>query len=144
MIGRDHLDPAEIKHPPSERRNLLIRLEQGLSGKCSQSTNDPGSDGIDLSEDKGMAGLDLVRFRIPILRGPALDDVGDVNVFSPKADGLDDLRQKLPGPSDKGPSLSVLIVPRTLSNKHQASFRISFTENERTACLVELASPAIS
>ena len=52
-------------------------------------------DDVDLPEQERLARRDLVRLRIAVLRRPALDHVGDVDVVARQLDRLDDLRQQL-------------------------------------------------
>ena len=52
---------------------------------------------------------DLVGLRVPVARRPALHDVGDVDLLARESHRLDDLREQLPGASDKRLALLVLV-----------------------------------
>ena len=63
-------------------------------------------------------GLHLVRFRIPVLRWPTLDHIGDVHVGTLHADGVNHLRQKLARRAHERTAQPVLVPPRPLAHEH--------------------------
>ena len=78
------------------------------------------------------------------MRRPAFDDIGDIDVFTLKMDGVNDLGQQLPGPPNKRPSLNIFIVSWPLTDKHEGCPWISLSKNDIPAGLAELASTALS
>ena len=102
-------------------------------------------DDVDLAEQELLARLHFVRFRIAVLRRPALDHVGDVDVFPLQADRLDDLRQLLPGAADKRDALDIFVAAWRLAYKHQIGVRVADAEHDLLASqLAELAPRAVA
>ena len=97
--GVEHGKHPEILHLERLAAHLHdadLLAEQGLHGEVAEGADHLGFDQLDLLEEKWLAGLDLVRLGVAVLRRAALDDVGDVYVVALQADRFDDLRQELP------------------------------------------------
>src|SRR6185503_173281 len=91
------------------------------------------------------AALDFIRFGIAVLRRPALDHVGDVDVVARQADRLDDFRQQLPGAADERNALDVLVAARRLADEHQVGVRVADAEHDlRASERVQLAARAVA
>ena len=66
----------------------------GLCGERPEAADDLGTDDRELLLQEWIAGGDFIRFRIAVVRRPALQDVADVDVFAFQIDRLDDLREQ--------------------------------------------------
>ena len=99
---------------------------------------------VDLAEQERLALLHFVGLGVAVARRPALDDVGDVDVLAPQADGLDDLRQQLPGAADERLALDVFVGARRLAHEHQVGVRVADAEHDLLAPeRVQLAAGAV-
>jgi hypothetical protein len=90
-----------------------------------------------------MAGPNFVWLWVPVLRRTALDDIGDIDLFSLKMDRLDDFGQELPCLSDKRPPLKVFIVSRPFTDDHQLRPFIPLPDNNAPAGPLEFTPSAI-
>jgi hypothetical protein len=86
------------------------------------------------------AGRHLVWLRIAVAGRPALDDIGDVDLFAPQLDRLDDPREKLAGRSDKRQSLTVLLGSRPPAPK--TTFRRPSAKRQRVQVAAAAACAA--
>src|SRR5262249_28673810 len=82
MERRDQLRAVVAEDPAAQFRDRILGPQQRLRRELSKRDDDFRLDHIDLLEEKGLAGLNLVRLRIAVLRWPALDDVRDVDVVA--------------------------------------------------------------
>src|SRR6185503_19139698 len=86
-----------------------------------------------------------VGFGIAILWRAALDDVRDIDAVALQPDGLDDLRQLLPGPPDKRDALNVFVASRRLAHEHQIGGGAADAKNNLLPSeLAQLAPRAIA
>ena len=90
------------------------------------------------------ARLDLVGLRVPVAGRPALDDVGDVDVFAREAHGFDDLREQLPGAANKRLALLVFVGARAFPDEHQARGGVADAEHDVGSPRVQLAATAVA
>ena len=98
---------------------------------------------VDLPEQERLALLHFVGLGIAVARRPALDHVGDVDVFALQPDRLDDLRQQLPRAADERLALDVFVGARRLADEHQVGVRIADAEDDLLASeRVQLAAGA--
>src|SRR2546428_3676620 len=97
MESRDDLYAEFVKEFTAQLGDRRGGIKQGLSGEFAQRADDLGLNGINLTEEKRAAFLDLVRLRISILRWTALDNIGNIHVLAPEPDRFDDFCQQLPG-----------------------------------------------
>ena len=103
-----------------------------------------GTNYLNLLKEERLACFDLIRFRVAIVRRPALDDVGDVDVGARQADGFDDLGEQLPGAADERLALHVFVGARRLADEHQVGRRVAGPEHDlRAAERVQLAAAAV-
>ena len=63
--------------------------------------------------------LDLLRQRVAVVRRPALQDVGDVDLLALEQDGLQDLVEQLAGAAHERLALAVLVGAGRLADHHQ-------------------------
>jgi len=143
MIGGNHPDSMEVKDPSSKDRDLFRCLKKRLSGESSKGTDDFGLNDLNLLQKERAAGGNLFRFWVPVLRRPAFDDIGDVDLFTFEANGLEDLRQKLPGLSYEGSTLNIFFISRALANQHQDCLLIPFSEDKGSSRSVKFAASTV-
>src|SRR5262245_11510862 len=124
--------------------NRRLRLKNRLRSKRPETAHNFRSDRGELFLHKRIARRDLIRFRIAILRRPALKDIADVDVFALEVDRLNNLRQQLPRSPDERQALLVFVKPGSLADEYQIGFRIAGTENDVGARRSELAALAIA
>src|SRR5262245_17060317 len=93
-------------------------LHDGLCRECPETADNFGTHHWQLPAKEWITGSHFVRFRIPIIRRPALQDIANVDVFAFEIDGLDDLGQQLSGPPDKRQALLVFVETRRFTDKH--------------------------
>ena len=82
MKGRDQLRTAVIEDLPPYAGDRLVGVQEGADGEGPESYHNLGLNHVDLAKQKGLAGLNLVQFRIPVVRRPAFDDVGDCLLYT--------------------------------------------------------------
>ena len=99
--GRNQLRAAVVEDAAAQARDRIVRPQQRLRRELAERDDHLRLDDVDLPEQERLAGLDFVRLGIAVLRRPALDDVGDVDVVALEVDRLDDLRQQLAGAADE-------------------------------------------
>src|SRR5712691_6210899 len=75
MIGNDDGSPAEPVHLVAQRREGLLRVEQGLRCRPSHGEDHLRLEEVELAVQVRQAGRDLVVLRLAVLGGPALHDV---------------------------------------------------------------------
>src|SRR5262249_22831822 len=102
MESRNHAHSVEVEKLPAQPRDRRGRLKHRLRSESAKAADDLWTDGRELPFHKGITGGDFIRFRIAIVRRPALEDIADVDVVALEIDGFDDLRQQLAGAADKG------------------------------------------
>src|SRR5687768_967076 len=144
MEGRDQRRAAIVELPPAQPRDRIHRLEQRLGGELAERHDHARLDDVDLPEQVGLTLLHFVGFRIAITGRPALDDVGDVDLIAGEADGLDDLRQQLPGTADEGLASLVFFLAGRLTDEHQPRFRVADAEDDlRSAHRAQLTTTTV-
>lgn len=74
--------------------------------RCRARRRSPGRWPPELLEQERLAGGDLVVLGVAVSRGPALQDVADVDLLAAEPHGVDDLREKLPARPTGRPCLS--------------------------------------
>ncbi len=142
MERRHHGHAAELLPLPAQPRDAGGGSEQQLRRGRPQGDDDTRPDRLDLPEQERRAGRDLVRLRVAILRRPALDDVGDVDLLALETDRADHLVELLPGAADERLALRVLVGARPLADEHQVGVRIADTEHDALAGLVQTTRSA--
>ncbi len=90
MIGGHHLDSAVGMKAPPQLGDLFIGLEKGLGSKGPQGTDNLGLDDLHLFPQEGLTGNDLVPLGISVTGRAAFNDIGNVDLLPPKANGVDD------------------------------------------------------
>ena len=143
MVGNPDRNPIVIMKFSSKAAHTGLTREEGLSRHASECTDNLGLYNFNLAAQIGHAGSDLLDRRVAILRGSALDDIGDVDLltFQPHA-LINDIVEQLAGLADKRLSGKVFIPPGALSNKKQAGTRVPHPENCIGSSLTETAELA--
>ena len=90
-----------------------------LGGEVAERCDHLRLDQLDLAEEMRLARLDLVRLRIAVAGGPALEDVRDIDVVAPELDAGEQAVEQLPGLADERDALLVLVEARRLADEHQ-------------------------
>ena len=70
--------------PRSRVRGSLVP-SRAWAGDAAQGDDHPGPDGPDLLVQKGQAGGNLIGLGVTVSRRPALEDVGDIDLFPAQA-----------------------------------------------------------
>ena len=143
MVGGHELGAFVIVETPSEGGDPLFGFQEGLGGKGSEGADDSWFDGLQLFDEKGETGLDLIGSGITVIGGTAFYDVGDVYLISGQFYGLNDTSEKFPCPADKGLALEVLFSARTLSYKDEGGMGVAFAEDHVVSPLMESAPSAL-
>ena len=114
----------------SERGDSLLRAQKNLSGKFAQAADDPGMEDFYLSFQIGKAGLNFFRKRVPITRGSALKNIGNIYVFVCQPRLCQFLSKEFSCCSYEGSALQILLSSRCLSYQHYFCLRASPSENQ--------------
>jgi hypothetical protein len=144
MIRGEQFSSAKFEPLAAELGNAAIRLEKRLCRDGSQADDHFRRNDINLPEEKGRAGADLVLFRLSIFRRAAFRDVADVNVPSLQPHSFDHLREQLPCAAYERQALRVFIGTGAFPHKHKFGFRTSVAKNNAVPGLVELAARALA
>lgn len=107
----------------SQARNGLGSGKERLRGTGPQSTDHLRGNGLQLSSQERRTRRDFIILRRPVIRGAALDYIGNVDFLTYETQGLDHLVEKFSCSADKRPPLLVLIKPGTFPNEHQPGLR---------------------
>ena len=120
MVGWHQNRVAVPVLAPAQPGNRVGSPQQRLRGKLAERDDDFGLDRIDLSKQERLALLHFVRLGIPVAWWAALDDVGDVDIPSLQADGLDDLGEELSGTADSPTNMRSALglpTPKTICRR---------------------------
>jgi len=90
MIGGHYLNSAARKKPSSQSGDLFMGLEQGLGSKGPQGADNLGPDNLQLLVEERLTGSDFLLLRISIMGRPTFNNIGDIDLFPPEANGIDD------------------------------------------------------
>ena len=143
MESRNHPHSVHVEELASQPRNRRRGLKHRLRRKSTETTDDLRTDGRELLFHKRIAGGNFIRFGIAILRGPALEDIADIDILTFEANGLDNLRQQLTGPADERQALLVFIVTRSFAYEYEFGIRITGTKDEIRTLGRKLAALAV-
>ncbi len=145
VIGRHHGDALVLTHAAAQARDGLGRLQQPVGAELAETDQHARTDRPDLLLEERLAGQDLGRLGIAVLRRTALDHVRDEHVLARHAQALlDDVRQQLSGPAHEREPLLVLFGPRRLAHEHQLGLRVALAEHDRLAARGERAAVAVA
>src|SRR5262245_41887918 len=109
MERRNQLGAAVVENTAAKAGNRVEGSQQRLRAELAERDDHFRPDHVDLLKQKGLAGGNLVRFGIAILRRPALDDVRDVDVLPRNLEALlDDVGEQLARAPDERDRKSVV------------------------------------
>src|SRR5215203_5987463 len=117
MERRNQLRPVVVVDLSAQLRYRLLRSEQRLGRKGTERHDHLGFDCLNLSKEEGLAAVDFVGFRVPVLRWTALHNVRNVNVVAAESHRLDHLGEQLSSASDEWHALQVLVRPWRLADE---------------------------
>src|ERR1700678_1161608 len=145
MISDGKLSATEIEPASAKLGHGRIDRQESLRRDRSQRYDRLRFNGCDLPHQERRAGLALIPLGRSVSRRTALDDVRDVNVFTPQAHGLDHVVEQLSGAANEWLALLVFIRARRFADKHQFGFRVAHPEHYLLASLfVQAATRAIA
>ena len=142
--GGHHQHAVFLEELPVLLGDLDVGLDQLHGGHPAQAHQNLGPEQGELVAQPADAGLLLLGEGVPVLRGPALDDIGDVDVALPvQVHRRQELIQVLAGPAHKGLSLQVLVLARALSHEHHLGLGVAHPEHHVVAGLAKAAGTAV-
>ena len=106
---------------------------QQLGREVAEGADDARRDELDLAQQVGLAGLDLFGLGVAIVGRPRLEHVGDVDLLAGKADGGEQLLEKLAGLAHERPALLVFVVAGRLADEHEVAVRVALAEHDARA-----------
>jgi hypothetical protein len=128
MIDRD--DPHTVLLKPLAPPLLNARPTQDhRHGRIAHRNQESRPEDLDLTPEIRETGTHFRGPGGPILRGPTLDDVSDVNPAAVDADHPERLGQQLAGGTDEGLALDVFLRPGTLSDEQEGAPRVSYSQD---------------
>src|SRR6266540_1635469 len=140
--------PAALLRNPNWKRptwddvRIAARLfgaEQALRRRPAHRQNDCRLDQLDLAVEVRQARRDFVVLRQAVLGRPAFHDVADEHLLARQLDGLEDLREQLPGPADERAPRLVFGASGTFPDDDEAGGGGSFARHGVGAALAQLA-----
>src|SRR5207302_11450427 len=108
-----------------------------LRPERAERRGDRRLDQLDLPEEVALAGLDLVRLRIPVAGRSTLEDIRDEHVGARQPDAGEQLVEQLSRLSDERQALLVLVEAGRLADEHQLRARVAGAEDDLCAPLRE-------
>ena len=139
MIGHDDrqtlgFEPVRLSPQPSYRR---VGLEQLLGRNTAYGKDQLRPDQRDLPIEVWPACGSLIRRRVPVVRRPAFQDIGNENVLPGKPQGQQHLVQKLACPPDERLAAAIFLGARRFANDHQFRFAIAHPEDGLRAAFMQ-------
>ena len=124
---------------------LAVNAADALAGDeliervAPQRHDDQGVYGGDLAVEVGIAGADLVGFRVAVVRWATFDDVGDEDLLPAHADGAEQAFEKLTGGANERPALLVFVEAGGFADEQQGAIGVALTGYGVRASLVQRA-----
>lgn len=145
-MQRGHQLDALVSVPhPAKPGNWGFALEKSLCSKSTECDDDLWLDEIKLFHQKGLAGGNLIRFRIAIVRRPALHYVGDIYILPAHFHAFDDnFGEQLPGSANERFPFQVLVPPRPLADKDKLGTGVAHPKDNFCPPLAELTAATIA
>src|SRR5882724_906515 len=129
MVGDDQRNAAVGMNLAPQLAQTLSGVEQRFGRGAAERHDHLGPDKRELAVKVRHAGCHLVRQRLAVLRRPTLHDIGDVYIFAPKSDSLDDLVQQLAGLAHEWSPHGVFGGARSFADEHQFRVGIAFARH---------------
>ncbi len=133
MIHRHVVASIEDTESPVNARNRLLR-KPTRHRKAAQGHDHSRVYQVDLGIEVALARIDFGRKRVAVPRRAALQDVADIDVFTPHLRGREQLFKKLPGLSHEWAALAVLVCARRLADQHHFGVERPFARDCILAC----------
>ncbi len=127
----------------AQRAERRIGIQHGLRRHPTEKTDDAGPEQRQLPLEPDVAGLNLLRLRVAIVRRPAFDGVHDIDLIAIQTEGGEHAIQKLSGASDKGQSLAVLLLAGRLADEHEIRMRVAAAEHDMGAAVGQRTAAAV-
>ena len=144
MIGNDQIGATAWMHASAQRSQRRFEPKQVQRRGSAQGNQYLGTNHIDLLKQEGRASVSLLRLGNAILRGPAFDDIRDINLFALQTHGGNHVVEQLAGAADEWKSLGIFVGAWPLAHKHQSSVRITIAKNDLVAASGKSAPGAIA
>src|SRR5438552_3086093 len=131
-----------------DRPDRAVRLRDAAAGHepaermATERHDERRVEDLELALEIGGTGGNLVRFRIAILRGAALDDVGDEHLVASPAERREELDEQVAGPPDERTALAVFVLARSLADEDDLRVGVALPWHGPRPCLVEPAARA--
>ena len=142
MVGDDERDAPVRVHLAAQFSQALPGPQQGLRRGAPQCEDHRGTDQGQLAVQVRQAGRDFIRQGLPVLRWPALDDVGDIDRFARQVNRSQDVVQERPRASHERPPRLVLGGPRPFPDEQQPRPRIALPRHRIGPAFAQAAAPA--
>src|SRR4051812_47654711 len=117
MVGDHERNAAEAMDFPAQVAEALLDAEERLGRRAAERHYHLRLDEGDLTIQVRNARRDLVGQRLPVLRRPALYDVGDVYIFAPESDSLEDAVEQVARLAHEWPPGLILRGARCLAHQ---------------------------
>jgi hypothetical protein len=116
VVERHVGDVTALDEAAVDMRDRTLAWHQPLERMAAEDEDDLGLDHRELARQVWRASLRLVWHRVTVLRRPALEHVGDVDVGAAQADARQQGVEQLPGGTDERLPLAVFVEARRLSD----------------------------
>src|ERR671916_1850268 len=135
--GRHRPDPALEGVPPAAvLGDPEVLVYDRLGGGTAEAEDDLRLYRLHLALQVRVAGPDLTRPRLAVLhpsplldRGPALDDVGQIDILTGEIYGCQDVVEELASPPDERQPGGVLVLSRPLTHQHERRVGVARPED---------------
>src|SRR5215217_2824657 len=134
--GSHRLDPLDLVPLAAVLGDPEVLVYYGLGSGAAEAEDDLRLYGPYLSLQVRVAGPDLTRPRLAVLhpptlldRGPALDDVGEVDLLTGKVHRCEDVVEELACPPYEREPRSIFVLARPLPYQHQRRVRVAASED---------------
>src|SRR5450759_5001817 len=141
---RHDLPSLHVVQLAAQRRDARRRIEQPACREVAERGDDLGVDEPNLLREERRARRDLDRDGVAVVRRPALEHVGDVDLRACQADRGEQLVKELPCRADEGLALQVLVLAGSLADEHELRIRVTDTEDEPGPRVAQRAAMAVA
>ncbi len=144
VIQRVQAHRARPDHP-----HLLVAVQprdpgavgaQELRREVPERADDRRLDQVHLAAQVVLTGLDLVRVRVAVVRGPAFEDIAYPHLLALEPDLREQLVEQLARLADERKPHPVLVGAGRLADEHQIGIRVAGAEDDRGARLMQGAA----
>jgi hypothetical protein len=140
MVRHDQRRAVVRVHLAPQLPQSFPRAQQRLTGGSAEREDHLRSDELQLAVEIRNAGGDLIGQGLPVLGGPAFDDVGDVHRIAGNINSLENAVEQLACLAHEGPSGGIFRRAGTFADEHQARVGIAFARHRVGAVGTEPAA----